>query len=199
MRKLRFLIPAVVLLAGGIAFFVERGPDPADEAARLAGLMHIEPGATVADIGAGAGRLSIPLSRLHDGRVHLIATELGAEKLDALRASLDKASVRATVVASGAAYPNLPGACCDAIVLRHVFHHIERPGEFTGGLAEGLRPAGRVAIVDFSPSPWRFWMPRHGVATDLVKRAMAAAGFELEAEAPWGVWDYCLVFRRLRA
>jgi SAM-dependent methyltransferase len=201
MRKRTLLIPglAIVAAAIGAIAWAERGLPPAEEAARLSRELALDPDSIVADVGAGAGRITIALSRLFDGRLRLYATELAGDKVSQLRDALEKAGLHdVTLLGGGERHPNLPGACCDAVLLRRVYHHLGYRSDFAAGLHEALRGDGRVAIIDFAPSLWRFWMPRHGVAPETVEREMAAAGFAKVNEIRnWGFNDYCLVFQRL--
>ena len=50
-----------------------------------------------------------------------------------------------------AAATNLPPACCDAIFMRDVYHHITEPEAFNKSLAASLKPGGRLAVIDFPP------------------------------------------------
>jgi hypothetical protein len=54
-----------------------------------------------------------------------------------------------TVIEGAAASANLPAACCDAIFLRHVYHHLGDYGAFNKSLQSALKPGGRLAIIDF--------------------------------------------------
>jgi hypothetical protein len=74
-------------------------------------------------------------------------------------------------------------------------------------LREALRPAGRLAVVDFAPG-WFLstFVPvrnapsdrgGHGVPSFIVVRELEAAGFVLErCIQPWRGRTYCLLFRR---
>jgi predicted methyltransferase len=57
------------------------------------------------------------------------------------------------VLEGAAAATNLPEACCDAIFLRHVYHHITAIDAFNKSLHASLKPGGRLAIIDFVPEP----------------------------------------------
>ncbi len=56
-----------------------------------------------------------------------------------------------TVIEGAAAATNLPDACCDAVFLRHVYHHITEIDAFNKSLLASLKPGGRLAIIDFVP------------------------------------------------
>ena len=56
-----------------------------------------------------------------------------------------------TVLEGGAATTNLPDACCDAVFLRLVYHHIIEIAPFNKSVYASLKPGGRLAIIDFVP------------------------------------------------
>jgi methylase of polypeptide subunit release factors len=63
------------------------------ESARLAELLHLRPGATVADIGTGDGAMAIEMARVvgRDGVVY--ATELSAEQREAIARRVAEANL----------------------------------------------------------------------------------------------------------
>jgi ubiquinone/menaquinone biosynthesis C-methylase UbiE len=87
-----------------------------------------------------------------------------------------------TVLEGAAASTNLPAACCDAIFLRHVYHHITAVDAFNQSLRVSLKPGGRLAIIDFVPSPGSE-LPKgvpsnrggHGIPSAVVIDEMTAA------------------------
>jgi hypothetical protein len=101
---------------------------------------------------------------------------------------------------------NLPAACCDAIFLRGVYHHITKPAPTNQSLAAALRPQGRLAIIDFEPT-WfltTFFPVRgvpenrggHGVPADVVMSEMTQVGLTLTTRLnEWSRGQYCLVFQ----
>jgi ubiquinone/menaquinone biosynthesis C-methylase UbiE len=45
----------------------------------------------------------------------------------------------------------LPEACCDAILLRLVYHAFDKPEKMRASMHRALRPGGRILIIDFRP------------------------------------------------
>jgi len=85
---------------------------------------------------------------------HVYATDIGEEQLAILRAvAVREGLSNVTVIAGAAASTNLPAGCCDAILLRNVFHYLTEPAAMIRSLAASLKPGGRLAIVDFPPRP----------------------------------------------
>jgi hypothetical protein len=48
----------------------------------------------------------------------------------------------------------LQAACCDAIVLRRVYHHLSDPAAINASLLPSLRPGGLLAVIDLPPPPF---------------------------------------------
>jgi predicted methyltransferase len=88
-----------------------------------------------------------------------------------------------TVIEGAAASTNLPAACCEAIFLRNVYHHIIEIDAFNKSLFDSLKPGGRLAIIDFVPrkgSPLPEGVPAnregHGIPPAVVIEEMKKAG-----------------------
>lgn len=157
------------------------------DAARLVKALELTAGRSVADIGAGAGQLTVALTRVVGPTGRIYATELESGRLRAIRRAADSAGVKnVTVLEAHVARTNLPDGCCDALVLRFVYHHIGNPVPMNRSLYQSLKPGGRVAIIDFRPDSAESADPtrrsdgeQHGVTPPTVVRELRQAGFEL--------------------
>src|SRR5262245_44870413 len=91
---------------------------------KLVEVLSLRPGQTVADVGAGFGGMSVVLGKwIGDG--HVFATDIGQRQLQVIRDYVEKEGLKnVTVLEGAAAATNLPPACCDAIFMRDVYHHI---------------------------------------------------------------------------
>ncbi len=117
---------------------------------------------------------------------------------------------RANIVAvlGGERSTGLESGCCDAILLRMVYHHFTEPEPMRASLLDALRPGGRIAVIDIVPQTG--WgrldgVPDrggHGIEVEDVVAEMLGAGFLLEAVYPdWRSGDedrYCVVFKQPR-
>ena len=186
------------------ASFVSRvQADAAGEMKRLAALMQWKPGTIVADIGAGDGRFTFAALNYVGASGKIFATEIDPQKLKELRAEIKKRNLRnVIVVESGEADTNLPVACCDAIFLRRVYHHLTKPSEFDAKLIRSLKPDGRLAIIDFPPraglEPVE-GIPAnrggHGIPQKIVIEELTAAGLQVEKLVnDWPDDSYCVLF-----
>ena len=119
------------------------------DAPKLVEVLELKPGMTVADVGSGFGAMTVVLGHwIGSGRV--FATDITEHALRQTREYVKKEGLTNVTVIEGAeAATNLPDACCDAIFLRNVYHHITAVDAFNRSLVASLKPGGRLAIIDF--------------------------------------------------
>ncbi len=202
MRK-RKLILVGLACAVAVVFAAQVRGDAAGEVGRLAELMGWKAGTVVADIGAGDGKYAFAAVERVGAAGRMYATEIDAKKLAELREEVAKRKLaNVIVVESKEAETNLPTGCCDAIFLRHVYHHLTKPAEFDASLVRSLKPGGRLAIIDF---PARAGLDPvegvpsnrggHGIPQKIVIEELTAAGLKVEKiVGDWPENDYCVVF-----
>jgi ubiquinone/menaquinone biosynthesis C-methylase UbiE len=204
MTKRRFLTAALLCAAlSGLGLLRHANADANDEMKRLAALMEWKPGTIVADIGAGDGKYAFAAAKLVGDSGKVFATEIDEEKLSKLRAEVTKRHLTNLIVLeSKEADTNLPPECCDAIFLRRVYHHLTKPAEFDLTLIRSLKPAGRLAIIEFPPrsglDPVE-GVPAnrggHGIPQKIVIEELTSAGLQLvKAVNDWPADDYCVLF-----
>jgi precorrin-6B methylase 2 len=156
------------------------------EAPLIMEALGVTPGMTIADVGSGGGAMTVVIGRLiGDGKV--FATDITEHALRNTRNYVIKEGLKnVTVLEGAAASTNLPAACCDAIFMRDVYHHILENSldAFIKSVMASLKPGGRLAIIDFVPSPGSKLFPGvppnrggHGVPIAVVEEELKAAGF----------------------
>ena len=208
--RLKWALPVLVVVSGAALWAVWPywTADPPAEVDRLLALLELKPGMAVAEVGAGDGRRTVlraerlgPSSQVH-------STELGSKELSRIRDAVAKGGLRnVTVVPGGEKETNLPKQCCDAIFMRRVYHHFTDPRALNASMLDALRPGGRLAVIDFAPRPWMFWLWRpegvradrggHGMPPALLIQELTQAGFMVERRiADWPGRDYCVVARK---
>ena len=155
------------------------------DAPKLVEVLELKPGMTVADVGTGGGAMTVVLGHwIGSGRV--FATDVTERALRQTREYVKQEGLTNVTVIEGAeAATNLPDACCDAIFLRNVYHHITVPEAFNKSLVASLKPGGRLAIIDFEdrkggPNQVPKGVPAnrggHGVPPGIVVDELKAAG-----------------------
>jgi SAM-dependent methyltransferase len=184
------------------------------EMPRLRQALALKPGMSVADVGAGRGELTVALAAEVGPGGQIFATDIETQALEQIRARVAATALRnVTVVQAHARDTGLPTHCCDAVVLRRVYHHLNDPWATNGDLLRALRPGGVLAIIDFPPEfSWLWpWPPNgvpqsrggHGIAAQLVIDEVTASGFQLvQVIEDWPgrgpFTSYCVVFRKPR-
>ena len=119
--------------------------DPPALIARLAPA----PDAVIADIGAGPGFLTLPLARAV-ARGHVIATDIEPTYLDFLAAKARAqgiVNIETKIVDAG--HPGLAPASIDLALLCQLDHGLADRTTYFAELATALRPAGRIALVNY--------------------------------------------------
>ena len=175
----------------------------------------LKPGMSVADVGAGQGDLTMALATEVGPGGRVFSTDIDSASLEQIRARVAAAALRnVTVVQGQTSNTGLPINCCDAVILRRVYHHVSDPAATNVSLLRALRAGGLLAIIDFPPTlAWLWpWPPPgvpdnrsgHGVKSELVVDEVTATGFELvKVIDDWPgrgpLESYCAVFRKPRA
>jgi hypothetical protein len=103
-----------------------------------------------------------------------------------------------TVVEAYSSETGLPPNCCDAIVLRRVYHHLTDPSGINGSLLRSLRPGGMLVVIDFPP-PFFLSRGQFGVPAKIVISEVISSGFELlrlidDWPGRGPLESYCVVF-----
>ena len=170
------------------------------EMPQLREVLALDKRRVVADVGAGNGELTFALAAEVGAKGRVFSTEIDPERLQRLRQAVAAARLdNVTVVEARSRESGLPPDCCDAIVLRRVYHHLSDPAQLNASLLRSLRPGGVLAVIDFPP-PFFLGRGRFGVAAEDVISEATAGGLQLlrriddwPGRGPLG--SYCLVFR----
>jgi predicted methyltransferase len=169
--------------------------------------LDLRPGQIVAEIGAGDARFSFRFAEVvgPEGRVY--ANELGEANASRIREAAAKRELANLIAVAGEVdQTNLPEGCCDAMVMRHVYHMLTQPEPMAKSFFKSLRPGGTLLILEGNPQPNRRnaqGVPanRAGMGIDpaIVIEELSAVGFEFDRRVPdWVGSDYALAFRKPR-
>jgi SAM-dependent methyltransferase len=139
--------------------------------------MEIQPGMTVADIGAGTGYFELRLSRAvgESGTVLALDIEPDMVRYMVERAAREHLSnVRPMLVSMDD--PKLPTRGVDRILIVDTWHHIANREAYAAKLRDALRPGGKVFIVDFTRDAQHGPPAQHRLPAEKVVGELSAGG-----------------------
>ena len=138
-----------VTALGSNEFLTEVQRDTVKEAQVVMDLANIQPGMTVADIGAGNGYYTIRLAERVGPKGRVLAQDIDADALHRLGLRVERERLDNVSIKLGSPDdPNLPEASFDRIFLVHMYHEVSEPYAFLWRLRPALRPNGKVIVVD---------------------------------------------------
>ncbi|MGH9221304.1 MAG: class I SAM-dependent methyltransferase [Vicinamibacterales bacterium] len=148
------------------------------EMPRLRETLGLKSGMSVADVGAGNGDLTVALAAEVGPGGRVYANDLDLAQVRSVVAVAALSNV--TFVQSQTGDTALPENCCDAIVVRRVYHHLTESAAINASMLRALRPGGVLAVIDFPPLVSWLWALNHGVEARRVVDEVVAIGFQLE-------------------
>lgn len=176
------------------AFSTEDVRDRVGEFEAVVAAARVEPGMSVADIGAGEGYYTVRLSPLVGPRGRVLGQDIVPETRDRLAERVQKEGLDNVTVRLGEpADPKLPPAGFDRIFLVHMYHEVSDPYAFLWHLVGGLKPGGEVIVVDADRE-----IKRHGIPPARLKCELAAISLRLDRfQRLAGADSYFAAFRAI--
>lgn len=158
--------------------------------------LHIADGATVADVGAGAGWFTVRLARRVGPRGRVYAEDIQRPMLDAINYRVDREGLTNVRTVLGTPEdPKLPDGL-DAVLIVDVYAEVANPVSLLSDVARALEPQGRLGIVDFTREGHGPGPPMDlRVDPAAVVRDARAAGLELVSHETFLPYQFLLVFR----
>jgi ubiquinone/menaquinone biosynthesis C-methylase UbiE len=160
--------------------------------------LKIPSGATVADVGAGAGYHSIRMAQRVGPKGMVLATDLQPEMLVMLQRNARDARVknikpiRATQLDT-----KLPDAAVDLILMVDVYHECTDPEMTLKGLRKALKPQGRLVLVEFRGEDDNVPIkPEHKMTLKQVRREVEPQGFTFKESLEFLPWQHVIIFEK---
>lgn len=158
--------------------------------------LGIADASVVADIGAGAGWFTIRLARRVGPNGVVYAEDVQPEMLAAIKRRVDaEGLLNVKPILGTVSDPQLPAGSIDAMLLVDAYHEIADRVTFLRNLAKGLRPGGRIGIIDFKlegsgPGP----LMEERVSPETVVNDARRAGLRLLSQETFLPYQYFLIF-----
>jgi ubiquinone/menaquinone biosynthesis C-methylase UbiE len=113
----------------------------------------VRPAMTVADVGAGDGWFTLYLAERVGPSGRVIAEDIDARALRAVREQcVQKRVSNVSVVVGEAEDAKLPAGAVDLALMVNVLSAVRNPTGLLVNLAKGLKPEGRLVIIDWNPA-----------------------------------------------
>lgn len=160
---------------GSNEFSTETARDNRREAQTVMDLAQIEPGMTIADIGAGEGYYTVRLAERVGAGGRVLAQDIDRDALERLGRRVERERLENVSIKPGAEDdPRLPADSFDRIFMVHMYHEISEPYALLWRMRPALREKGQVIVVDVDrPSD------QHGIDPQLLFCEFEQVGFRL--------------------
>jgi len=170
---------AQVMGPGGIPWLERASREQEEQPQSLIAALEIQPGQTVADLGAGSGYFSFRIAPLVGPTGKVLAVDIDPVMLNTLRQRAQREQVHnLEAVGSTASNPNLPSASIDLLFMVDVYHELGYPLEMMRAVHAALKPGGRVALIEYRAEDPRVMIKAvHKMTEAQILREMKAAGF----------------------
>lgn len=161
---------------------------------RVVGVLELQPGMKVADIGSGSGLFTRPIARAVAPRGVAYAVDIDAALLAIVARSAQEQKIEnIRIVEAAAADPKLPEPV-DLAFICDTLHHIQQPADYLRKLKTYLKPGGRVAVIDFSER-WPQGHESMRYTLDQLDGWMKAAGLSRVASHDWLDNSFFVIYR----
>ncbi len=164
--------------SGDLSIFETPGRDQKLHIEQVMDILEIEPGKSVADIGAGSGWFTVRAAKrvTNTGRVY--AVDINPEAVSYVRDRAEKDHLsNVTAVLSKPDNPKLPPDSIDSVLLLKTYHEIVDPISLMRNLRPSLRRDARIGIIERNGNG-----EDHGINKEVVLREADQAGYHLLEE-----------------
>jgi predicted methyltransferase len=144
--------------------------------------VKIEPGAVVADLGAGGGYFTFRLADAvgPDGRGYAVDVDEVSHRYIEEEAGRRGGMPRNVgLVLATPTDSRLPPGGVDLIFTCNTYHHLPDRQRYFASLQRALRPDGRVAIIDYKNEGWLARLFGHATDKETVQQDLERAGYRL--------------------
>jgi SAM-dependent methyltransferase len=162
--------------------WLERGERDEEEAPDVAlNVLKIPKGASVADIGAGSGFMTVRLAARVGPTGRVFANDVQPQMLNILARRLSNSQItNVTLIEGTIDDPRLPPASVDLEIMVDVYHELSQPQAMLRHLREALKPGGRLVLLEYrKEDPTVPIKPEHKMSVAEAKMEVEAEGFTL--------------------
>jgi arsenite methyltransferase len=158
--------------------------------------LNLQPGETVADIGAGSGYFTLRLARHVGDNGRVYAVDVSPDMILHLNRKIHDLQLKNVLtILAPPDNPLLPDASIDRFLICDTWHHIQNQNEYLALIKKALKPGGQVVMIDFQKRELPVGAPMEmKIAREDLIRQMESNGFRLVKEHTFLPYQYFLVF-----
>ena len=149
--------------------------------------LGIRAGSVVADVGAGGGYFTFQLAARVGPHGKVYAQDIVDSHLEKIRdRAKQEGLLQVETILGSQSDPRLPPGALDAILLVMTYHEMENYDAMLDGMARGLKPAGRLAVIDPQGKPNEprsSYAKEHKMSKELVLQDAARHNLRIVREA----------------
>ncbi|MEM9364367.1 MAG: class I SAM-dependent methyltransferase [Planctomycetota bacterium] len=198
----------------GAAWLIRPERNQEEKAQEAFGVLAIEPGMVIADIGCGNGYWTMPMARAckeqeeadalptsepsTELRGVVLAVDIQPEMLTKLRRNAARGKVNnIEPVLGGVENPKLPRDAVDLVLMVDVYHEFSHPESMLWHIRNALRPEGVIALLEYrAEDPSVPIKPLHKMGKNQIMKEYAANGLKLVREYNELPWQHLMFFAR---
>jgi ubiquinone/menaquinone biosynthesis C-methylase UbiE len=183
---------------GGAPWLERAEREQEEQPTRALQIMKIEPGMTVADIGAGSGYFTERLARLVGSGGHVYASDIQRGMLDLLEKRLAREKLQnVTLILGEPSNPRLPAGALDVALMVDVYHELWAPQVVLRHIQAALKPTGRLVLIEYKGEvPAIPIIPSHKMTVAQAKLELESEGFMLATADSSLPRQHVLIFRK---
>ena len=188
---------AQVMSHYGIGWLEREEREQEENTTQLLKNLAVQPGMSIADIGAGSGYHSTLLSKMvGNGKVYAVDVE--PEMIAYLNDRIKREGKKNIIPVLGTEKKvSLPANSMDMMLLVDVYHEFSYPYEMALSMLEALKPGGKLVLVEFrAEDPNVPIKAIHKMSQQQAVKEFKAAGFSFEKNISNLPWQHCLIFRK---
>lgn len=191
--------PAAVMGFQGAPWLEREGREAEQRPAQIFRAMGLRDGQVVADLGCGTGWFARRMARAVGPSGKVYAIDVQPEMLELMKGHLAKENVTNVVPVLGASdNPRLAPASLDWVLMVDVYHEFQQPKAMLARIRESLKPAGKVALVEYRAEgdSAAHIRPEHRMSVDQILEEWVPAGFRMTARHEDLPTQHFLVFEK---
>jgi precorrin-6B methylase 2/mono/diheme cytochrome c family protein len=163
-------------------FFGSAEREKYERADLLMRALHIQRGATVADIGSGTGYFTWRLADQVGPTGKVYAVDVQQSMLDLTKAAVDAHKLpNVEYMLSTESTPRLPEKSIDLAFIAYAYHEFGNPEAMMRAIRRALKPGGRVVILEYAKeSNIAPASPLHRMSFEEIRREIEPIGFAVD-------------------